>query len=268
MSIPRLSAYYNAKERQNVTEPSLLGPWESNEESRSSFNSADGVFTVARDGLYAITVQILPSKEQSQASRGKGLGKRKRVDYVLRVEEPATKSADDDDVIVEEIFDVGAKSFGEVLHLSQGTTLAVMAMPEAGNHSLRFGVDIVQRKRKRPARSQDSQDIELNPSKGTTNLESPENCMDQPQSPKYEGHAAKKVKRTDEHSFTQGKDCTRERALPSKHESTPLCEREPQENNTHQEEELEEDSAWLQGFDSDESCIEANDQHQSSFNSA
>jgi hypothetical protein len=126
-----------------------LQNWTVDGSSHPAFDAASGIYISPRDGLYAVCVQVLPCDGTATVARDVSLLVRPRtsVDYVLQVVAPLVG---DEDFIAEELFDVGARSYGEVLHLQKGTRLAVLVMPRAGyGDSLRFKVDLVQRKRKR-----------------------------------------------------------------------------------------------------------------------
>jgi hypothetical protein len=136
------------------TSRNALAGWTVDGGTHPAFDSAIGVYTAPRDALYAVFVQVLPCDGSAAVARDLSALVRPRtsVDYVLHVVAPLPAGEEDADVVAEELFDVGARSYGEVLHLAKGTKLAVLSMPSAGNgDSLRFKIDIVQRKRKRQA---------------------------------------------------------------------------------------------------------------------
>lgn len=138
-----------------------VSAWDVNGGSHVQFDNSSGVYTVPRDGLYAVYVQLEAS---SVSSGGKQLGgsskKRKRsvsardhVKFCVRLDEPASGSVVEDD-IQNEFMDVGVQSFGEVLHLRKGASLSLLAMPESSDEILTFKIELVQRKRK-PKREPD-----------------------------------------------------------------------------------------------------------------
>jgi hypothetical protein len=113
----------------------------------------NGTYCVPRDGLYAVYVRVTPISGDTGASvceGGSGRGrKRKRaeardnVDHVVRVEEEGA-----DGEVGLELMDVGAASFGEVLHLRKGACVAVLAMPTGKAAEVQFKVELIMRKRK------------------------------------------------------------------------------------------------------------------------
>lgn len=102
----------------------------------------DGVYTVPRDGLYAVTVSVQSSDSKGEKKSEKKAGKKRKrgrseVEYAVRVEE-------DESV---EVMDVGSTSFGEVLHLAKGARVAIVGC-DAGEGKVEWGVQRVMRKRK------------------------------------------------------------------------------------------------------------------------
>jgi hypothetical protein len=136
------------------TSRNALAGWTVDGGTHPAFDCASGVYTAPRDALYAVFVQVLPCDGSAAVARDLSALVRPRtsVDYVLHVVAPLRAGEEDADVVAEELFDVGARSYGEVLHLAKGTKISVLSMPSARNgDSLRFKIDIVQRKRKRQA---------------------------------------------------------------------------------------------------------------------
>lgn len=136
---------------------------------------ADGVYTAPRDALYAVYVRVTPSSSDGDAKAigvaGPTSKKRKRtplvarthVQYVLRVAEGsggggggrADGSDEMEEAISVELMDVGAASFGEVLHLRKDARLTVLAMMPGALGEVELKVELVMRKRKPVASADD-----------------------------------------------------------------------------------------------------------------
>lgn len=118
---------------------------------------ADGVYTVPRDGLYAVTVSVHASDSIGEKKKGgkKAVGsKRKRgrteVEYAVRVEEDQSV----------EVMDVGSSSFGEVLHLAKGAKVAIVGC-DVGEGKVEWAVQRVMRKRKKVGVEEEVSEREL-----------------------------------------------------------------------------------------------------------
>jgi hypothetical protein len=156
-AIPEFSAFHRASHTgSGVSEAkgkTAIKGWEFDGGKHPAFDAASGVYTIQRDGLYAVYVQVLPSDGRAHVAREVLSVPRTSVQYVLRVSERRKNSTgghvDDEDAVEDEYLDVGERSFGEVLHLRAGSELSLWAMPSARRDSLRLKVDILMRKRKR-----------------------------------------------------------------------------------------------------------------------
>lgn len=114
------------------------------------FDPTIGTYTIPVDGLYTIVVQLIPIGAAIVEHAGRG--NRTAVDYVVRVQEPPDAGTEPDDTIENEYFDVGSVNLAQVVHLKAGTRISCMRMPaSAGSECVRLKIDILQRKRKRPA---------------------------------------------------------------------------------------------------------------------
>lgn len=249
----QLSAFYRAKRRTQQDEPSLIGPWEVNGPTHSAFDKTNGTFTVPRDGLYAISVQILPSDGRAPVSGDLLRHHRNQVCYVLRVVEPPENSRAGDDIVAEEIYDIGTRSFGEIMHLSKLATLAVMAMPGAKGDSLRFSVEIVQRKRKRTAdfnvSSKTEQEVEDDEKRKRSNLYANEIEA-------VADRSAKKIKKQEDPGGIKNHDMSRRDSFNDQHSRREVGKSRDDRKNRSEEDEATTDIAWLKGFESDESGAE------------
>jgi hypothetical protein len=155
--IPEFSAFHRASHTgtdfSGTKEKASIEGWEVDGGKHPAFDDASGVYTILRDGLYAVYVQVLPSDGRAHVAREVLSVPRTSVQYVLRVAEPRKSSTEghinDEDAVEDEYLDVGERSFGEVLHLRAGSGLSLWAMPSARRDSLRIKIDILMRKRKR-----------------------------------------------------------------------------------------------------------------------
>jgi hypothetical protein len=155
--IPEFSAFHRASHTgtdfSGAKEKTSIEGWEVDGGKHPAFDDASGVYTIQRDGLYAVYVQVLPSDGRAHVAREVLSVPRTSVQYVLRVAESRKSSTEgpinDEDAVEDEYLDVGERSFGEVLHLRAGGRLSLWAMPSARRDSLRIKIDILMRKRKR-----------------------------------------------------------------------------------------------------------------------
>lgn len=114
------------------------------------FDPAAGLYIVAVDGLYSLVVQLIPIGVARYAHSSPV--RRAWVDYVIRVQEPPAPDAKPEDTIESEFYDVGSVNFAQVVHLKKGTSITCMKMPNcAASECVRLKIELLQRKRKRPA---------------------------------------------------------------------------------------------------------------------
>lgn len=131
-----------------------LSPWTVDDGEGSSvsathshFTPAAGRYVAARDGLYAVSVAVIPIG--GGALMEGALKRRRSAHYVVVIDAPDDADPDADDA-GSEFLDVGPVRFGEVLYLRAGAAISVAALPGTPRRdSVRLSVALVQRKRLR-----------------------------------------------------------------------------------------------------------------------
>lgn len=137
----QLVGYWKIEEDLTLPTSSSSSP----SSSERIFNCSTGDYIVPTDGLYTISVDLIPIgvPRMQQAHP-----RRHHVQYAVRVTVPR-KSTHHEDVDVT-VMDVGTSNFGQILHLQRGSLVGVMAMPcaELGRHNIRLRIQLIQRKAK------------------------------------------------------------------------------------------------------------------------
>lgn len=144
-SIPELSALRCIQDPSLATSTESITQWtiekidndKSNSNTHPHFNAESGIYTIPKDGIYLVTVQIIPI---GGATLQKAHMRRERVKYALKISDPAHQ---------EDYRDVGCHSFGEMDHFRAGSILSCVRLAGAtARECIRFNVYCLQRKEK------------------------------------------------------------------------------------------------------------------------